>query len=84
MRNGNGAKVRAILEVDGEARAYAIYRINGDCGDAGPKGVVTVLEVLGLDAAAEQVAVAVAVLTRPHRDRPGLARHRRRTRSRCW
>jgi predicted acetyltransferase len=55
MRNGNGAKVRAILEVDGEARAYAIYRNNGDFGDAGPQGVVTVLEVLGLDAAAEQV-----------------------------
>jgi predicted acetyltransferase len=54
MRYGNGAKVRAIYEVDGAARGYAIYRTRGDWDHTGPKGVVTVLEVCALDAAVEQ------------------------------
>ena len=54
MRHGNGPKVRAVLEVDGDARAYAIYRIKSDWDNFGPKGVVTVMELLGLDPAAEQ------------------------------
>ncbi len=54
MRAGNGHKIRAVLERDGEARAYAIYRIRADWDALGPKGVVFVLELLGLDAGAEQ------------------------------
>ena len=54
MRYGNGAKLRAIFEVDGVARGYAIYRTRGDWDHGGPKGVVTVLEVCALDAVVEQ------------------------------
>jgi predicted acetyltransferase len=54
MRHGNGAKARAIYEVDGEPRGYAIYRTRGDWDHAGPKGVVTVLEVCALDPGVEQ------------------------------
>ena len=32
-----GPKFTAVLEVDGEARGYAIYRIKGDWGDRGPE-----------------------------------------------
>ncbi len=54
MRNGNGPKVLAMLEVDGEARAYVIYRIKADWDSHGPKSIATVMELIGLDAAAEQ------------------------------
>ena len=54
MRYGNGAKLRALYEVDGVARGYAIYRSRGDWDHGGPKGVVTVLEVCALDAVVEQ------------------------------
>jgi predicted acetyltransferase len=54
MRHGNGAKVRAIYEVDGVPRGYTIYRTRGDWDQAGPKGVVTVLEVCALDPIVEQ------------------------------
>jgi predicted acetyltransferase len=53
-RRENGPKVRAVLEVDGVARAYVVYRIKADWDNFGPKGVVSVLELLGLDPAAEQ------------------------------
>jgi len=54
MRYGNGAKVRAMYEVDGVPRGYAIYRTRGDWDHTGPKGVVTVLEACALDAVVEQ------------------------------
>jgi predicted acetyltransferase len=54
MRHGNGTKVRAIYEVDGVPRGYTIYRTRGDWDQAGPKGVVTVLEVCALDPVVEQ------------------------------
>ena len=54
MRQGNGTKVLALLEVDGEARAYVVYRIKSDWDSHGPKSVVTVMELIGLDAVAEQ------------------------------
>src|SRR6185503_14735923 len=44
----------AVLEVDGEARGYAIYRIKSDWGEMGPNNTVLVFEVVGLDAAAER------------------------------
>lgn len=53
-RHGNGEKLLVLLEVDGEARGYAMYRQRSEWDTAGPKGVVTVVEVAGLDPAAEQ------------------------------
>jgi predicted acetyltransferase len=53
-RHGNGEMVRALLEIDGQARGYTTYRQLSDWDRSGPKGVLTVTEVLGLDAAAEQ------------------------------
>jgi predicted acetyltransferase len=54
MQADNGAKIRAVLEVDGEPRAYVIYRHKPDWDETGPKAVLTVLELIGVDAAAEQ------------------------------
>ena len=54
MRNGNGPKVCALLEVDGEARAYVIYRTKADWDNHGPKSIVMVMELVGVDAASEQ------------------------------
>jgi predicted acetyltransferase len=53
-RHGNGEMVRALLEVDGEPRGYTTYRQLGEWDRSGPKSVLTVTEVLGLDAVAEQ------------------------------
>ena len=53
-----GPKSRAILEVDGEARAYALYRTKADWGDRGPRNEITVMEVIGLDPAAERAVWA--------------------------
>jgi predicted acetyltransferase len=53
-RHGNGEMVRALLEVEGEVRGYTTYRQLGEWDRSGPKGVLTVTEVLGLDAVAEQ------------------------------
>jgi predicted acetyltransferase len=54
QRSTNGIKYRAILEVDGGVRGYAIYRVKAEWEERGPNNVMTVLEVLGLDAAAER------------------------------
>lgn len=54
QRAANGIKSRAVLEVDGEARGYAIYRTKGDWSDLGPNNTLLVLEVVGLDPAAER------------------------------
>ena len=54
MRAGQGAKSLVVLEVDGKPRAYAFYRIKSDWDARGPKNTMMVLEVLGLDAVAEQ------------------------------
>jgi predicted acetyltransferase len=53
-RYGQGPKYRAILEVDGEPRGYAIYRVNRDWDTTGPQSLLSVVEVVALDAAAEQ------------------------------
>jgi predicted acetyltransferase len=53
-RYGNGNKVLAVFEVDGEARGYVVYRSRGDWDHQGPKGVITVLEVYALDPTTEQ------------------------------
>jgi predicted acetyltransferase len=54
MRQGNGPKLIAVLEVEGVARGYAIYRVKNDWGDRGPNNTVNVLEIAGVDAAAER------------------------------
>ena len=54
MRHGNGRKFLAVLEVDGVVRGYAIYRIKSDWDHPGPNNTLNVLEVLGVDAAAER------------------------------
>ncbi len=54
MQGGNGAKVRAVLEVDGEPRAYVIYRHKPDWDETGPKAVLSILELIARDPAAEQ------------------------------
>jgi predicted acetyltransferase len=53
-RAAHGVKYRAVLEVDGEARGYAIYRAKSEWNEMGPNNTVLVFEVTGLDAAAER------------------------------
>ena len=53
-RADQGDKVLVVLERDGEASGYAIYRQKPDWDLNGPKGVVTVHEVAALDPVAEQ------------------------------
>ena len=52
QRAAHGMKFLAVLEVDGEARGYAIYRIKGEWNELGPNNTLLVLEVSALDAAA--------------------------------
>jgi len=54
MRGGNGAKYLALLEVDGQPKAYAIYRIKADWDSRGPKNTLSALEVVGADPVSEQ------------------------------
>ena len=53
-RGNFGMKYRAVLEVDGEARAYVIYRMKSDWSARGPQGTLTVVELFALDPEAEQ------------------------------
>ncbi len=54
MRQGSGPKFLALLEIDGQPRAYAIYRIKADWDHRGPRNAMRALEVIGVDAADEQ------------------------------
>jgi len=54
MRHGNGHKVLALLEVEGETRGFVIFRTRSDWDSSGPKDVITVLELMGLDPVVEQ------------------------------
>ena len=54
MRRGDGIKYQAVIEVDGEPRGYAIYRIENGWGPTGPASTMNVLEVTGVDPVAEQ------------------------------
>ena len=49
-----GPKSNAVLTVGGEPRGYALYRVKAEWGDRGPKNTLNVLEVTGLDPAAER------------------------------
>ena len=53
-RRGDGSKILALYEVDGEPRGYVIYRTKGDWDTYGPKGIVNVQELTAVDAEAEQ------------------------------
>ena len=54
MRQGNGPKYRAVLEVDGVVRGYAIFRVKSEWDDRGPNNTLQTFEVIGFDAAAER------------------------------
>lgn len=51
-RAGGGELAFATLELEGEARAYAIYRLNFSYEDGVPTGKTAVIEALGVDPAA--------------------------------
>ena len=52
VRFGGSPKHIAVLDVDGEPRAYAIYRLHVTFGDLGPETVLQTLEVMGVDSRA--------------------------------
>jgi predicted acetyltransferase len=54
MRHGNGAKVLALLEVNGKARGFVIFRTRSDWDSSGAKHVISVLDLMGLDPVVEQ------------------------------
>jgi predicted acetyltransferase len=54
QRAANGIKYRAVLEVEGEPRGYAIYRAKEEWGELGPNNTLLVFEVVALDPAAER------------------------------
>ena len=53
-RAAMGPKSNAVLFVGGEPRGYALYRTKADWGDRGPKNTLNILDVTGLDPAAER------------------------------
>ena len=53
-RRGASAKQVALVEVDGEAEAYAIYRVKHDWNAGFPKGQVRVVEALAATPSAER------------------------------
>jgi predicted acetyltransferase len=52
FRFGGSPKHFAVLEVDGEPRAYAIYRLHVSFGDLGPETKLQTIEVMAADPAA--------------------------------
>jgi len=53
-RRGASPKYVAVLELDGEPAAYAIYRVKGEWESGFPKGIVRVVEALAVSTAAER------------------------------
>jgi predicted acetyltransferase len=53
-RRGASPKYVAVLELDGEPAAYAIYRVKGEWEGGFPKGVVRVVEALAASTTAER------------------------------
>jgi predicted acetyltransferase len=54
LRHGDGVRLLALLEVDGEPRGFAIYRIQQGWSATGPSETLSVQEVIALDPDAEQ------------------------------
>jgi predicted acetyltransferase len=52
FRFGGGPKLYAVLEVDGEPQAYALYRLHVSFGNLGPETKLRTIEVLGTTPAA--------------------------------
>jgi predicted acetyltransferase len=52
FRSGGSPKHLAVLEVDGEPQAYAIYRLFVSYGSFGPETTLTTIEVIGASAEA--------------------------------
>jgi predicted acetyltransferase len=52
FRFGGGPKVYAVLEIDGVAQAYALYRLHVSFGNLGPETKLQTQEVLGATPAA--------------------------------
>jgi predicted acetyltransferase len=52
FRFGGGPKIYAVLEADGEAVAYALYRLHVSFGNVGPETKLQTQEVLGATPAA--------------------------------
>jgi predicted acetyltransferase len=50
-RGGGGELAFALLELDGEPHAYAIYRLNFSYADGVPTGKTVVIEAIGVDPA---------------------------------
>jgi predicted acetyltransferase len=46
-RDGGGPMNCAVLEIDGRAEAYALYRLHNEWADTSPTGYLNVLEALG-------------------------------------
>ncbi len=76
MAGSNGAKHLAVLEVDGEPRAYVVYRLKPDWKDSGPASVATVMDLVGARCRGRAGHVGVGALDRPGRRRALLARAR--------
>ena len=53
-RRGASPKYVALLELDGQPAAYAIYRVKGEWEAGFPKGIVRVVEALAVSTAAER------------------------------
>src|SRR5439155_7721837 len=51
-RGGGGPKLLAVLEVDGEPQAYAIYRLHVAFGNLGPETTLRTIEAMGATPAA--------------------------------
>ncbi len=49
-----GPKSNAVLYVGAEPRGYALYRVKSEWDDRGPKNILNIAEVVGLDPAAER------------------------------
>jgi predicted acetyltransferase len=49
FRFGGSPKHFAVLDVDGDSRAYAIYRLHVSFGDLGPETALQTIEVFGVD-----------------------------------
>ena len=69
--------------MDGEPRAYAIYRIKADWDNRGPRNAMSVLELNGVDAADEQAMWQWLMRVDLVGDHQGLPRARCRIRSSC-
>jgi len=54
MRRGDGPTYRAVIEVDGVPRGYALYRVKSEWTDRGPAGRLLVQELAAVDPESEQ------------------------------